>query len=224
MITMRSVTRRSLASLGVCAVTAAFTLPAMAQESPAHAHMGHVADGFGNTPDGEGLLPTAIAEAEVARQHAQLALRDTEDLAGMQRHAGHTLHALDPSKIDGGPGAGYGVVEAASGVVRHIEMAADHESASENIRTHATHVAAAAGNAAAHAEEGARVAERIMNAESASEAAELAEELATLTERLLDGYDADGDGRVGWQAPEGGLAQATQHMTLMKRGEGMTSG
>jgi len=65
MITMRSVTRRSLASLGVCAVTAAFTLPAMAQESPAHAHMGHVADGFGNTPDGEGLLPTAIAEAEV---------------------------------------------------------------------------------------------------------------------------------------------------------------
>ncbi|MDZ7778911.1 MAG: hypothetical protein U5R14_03100 [Gemmatimonadota bacterium] len=224
MTTVRSFSGRSSMALSLCAVVTVFAAPAVAQDSPAHAHMGHVADGFGNTPDGAGLLPTAIAEAEVARQHAELALRDTEDLGAMQRHAGHVLHALDPSRIQGGPGAGYGVVEGASGVVRHIEMAGEHESASENIKTHATHVATAAGSVVARAEEGATLAERIVNAGSAAQAAELLEELATLTERVLHGYDADGDGRIGWQEGEGGLAQAEQHMTLMKRGEGMSGG
>ena len=29
------------------------------------------------------------------------------------------------------------------------------------------------------------------------------------------------DAETGWQEGEGGLAQATQHLTLMKRGEGL---
>lgn len=195
-------------------------MPAAAQQSAAHAHMGHVADGFANTPDGAGLLPTALAEAAVARQHAELALRNTTELAAMQRHAGHVLHAVDPSRIEQGPGAGYGVVRAASGVVQHIEMAGSHETASENIQTHATHVATAARSAAERAERVASLAEQIMAATSAAEAADLLEELAGLTEQMVSGVDANGDGRIGWQEGEGGLAQAEQHITLMKRGEG----
>jgi hypothetical protein len=48
--------------------------------------------------------------------------------------------------------------------------------------------------------------------------------LARLTEEgmgLVRGRDIDGDGLVGWQAGEGGLRQAHQHLTLMKRGEGL---
>jgi hypothetical protein len=194
--------------------------PMAAQQSAAHAHMGHVADGFANTPDEAGLLPTAIAEAAVARQHAELALRNTTDLGAMQRHAGHVLHAVDPSRIEQGPGAGYGVVRATSGVVQHIEMAGSHETASENIRTHATHVATSARNAAERAERVATLAEEIMAATSADHAAHLLQELAELTEQMVSGVDADGDGRIGWQEGEGGLAQAEQHITLMKRGEG----
>ena len=50
--------------------------PALAQESASHRHMGHVLDGFGGTPEGQGLLPTAAAEAQVAATHAGLALRN----------------------------------------------------------------------------------------------------------------------------------------------------
>lgn len=195
-------------------------MPVGAQQSAAHAHMGHVADGFANTPDGAGLLPTALSEAAVARQHAELALRNTADLAAMQRHAGHVLHAVDPSRIEQGPGAGYGVVRAASGVVQHIEMAGSHETASENVRTHATHVATAARSAAERAELVASLAEQIMAATSADRAADLLRELAELTEHMVSGVDANGDGRIGWQEGEGGLAQAEQHLALMKRGEG----
>lgn len=197
------------------------TMPVTAQQqSAAHAHMGHVADGFANTPDGAGLLPTALAEAAVARQHAELALRNTSELGAMQRHAGHVLHAVDPSRIEQGPGAGYGVVRAASGVVQHIEMAGSHETASENVQMHATHVATAARTAAERAERVATLAEQIMAATSAADAADLLQELAELTEQMVSGVDANGDGRIGWQEGEGGLAQAEQHITLMKRGEG----
>ncbi|MEX0837078.1 MAG: hypothetical protein WD101_02010 [Gemmatimonadota bacterium] len=190
------------------------------QQSAAHAHMSHVADGFANTPDGAGLLPTALAEAAVARQHAELALRNTTELASMQRHAGHVLHAVDPSRIEQGPGAGYGVVRAASGVAQHIEMAGSHETASENVQLHATHVATAARTATERAERIASLAEEIMATTSADGAAGLLQELADLTEQMVSGVDANGDGRIGWQEGEGGLAQAEQHITLMKRGEG----
>lgn len=208
----------SLAALGIIVAAAA---PVAAQHSPAHAHMGHVADAFSNTPSGAGLLPTAQAEAEVARQHAMLALRNTEDLDAMKRHAGHVLHAIDPTRIEQGPGAGYGVVRAASGIVQHIEMAGAHETASENVATHATHVASSARNAVSRAEQIAGLADRVMAASSAADAAPLMEEIAELTERLVAGHDANGDGRIGWQEGEGGLEQAELHINLMKRGEGM---
>ena len=38
---------------------------------------------------------------------------------------------------------------------------------------------------------------------------------------LVAGRDLDRDGLVGWQGNEGGLRQAAQHMTLLKRGEGL---
>ena len=80
-----------------------FATDAAAQDSPAHAHMGHVADGFRGTPDGMGLLPAAIAEAEVAAMHAGLAARDLTSLDAMKRHTGHVQHAvemLSPAEVE----------------------------------------------------------------------------------------------------------------------------
>jgi len=210
------------AALTAALFTAAlgFSAPVHAQQSPAHAHMGHVADGFANTPDGAGLLPTALAEAAVARQHAELALRNTADLSSMQRHAGHVLHAVDPTQIEQGPGAGYGVLRASNGVIQHIEMAGAHETASDNIRTHSVHVATSARNTVGRAEQVAALAQEIMATTSVEHAAHLLHELAVLTAQLVEGVDANEDGRVGWQEGEGGLAQAEQHIELMKRGEG----
>jgi len=188
-------------------------------ESPAHAHMRHVADDFRGTPDGQGLLPTAAAEAAVAAQHAQLATRDRTDLAAMQRHAGHVLHALDPAQTEGGPGAGYGARKAADGTARHISLAAESSGATDNIRTHATHVSTAAKNAVTWSNEAIELVTQIREAETPEEAAALVDQLVTLTDAIVNGRDANGDGRIGWQEGEGGLAQATTHMGLMRAGE-----
>ena len=190
----------------------------------AHAHIGHVMHAFGPAPDGQGLLPTARQEAEIAIQHAAFAARDLFDLAAMQLHSRHVLHAVDPTAIESGPGLGFGAKRAAEGVVQHIEMAADSEGASDNVRTHAVHVAAAARTVAARAEEIAALAARIQAASNYDEAGSLVRQLQTLTEELLSGRDADGDGRIGWQEGEGGLDHAQQHMGLMMRGEGLEGG
>lgn len=207
------------------AVVAAVLSPAVgleAQEgSPAHAHIGHVLDGFGATPDGEGLLPAARAEAEIAATHARLAAGDPTNLEGMRTHARHVLHAVDPGEADGGPGRGFGVRQAAEGIARHIELAAESEGASDNVRTHAAHVAAAARSVADRAREIVEVVGRIEDAYDYTEAGEHVRRLRTLVEDLETGTDADGDGQASWREGEGGLQHVEQHMQLMARGEGL---
>lgn len=207
-------------SLTVSVAVLASPLSAQAG-SAAHAHLGHVAEAFGPAPNGQGLLPTAQAEAQVAIQHAALAARDLFDVAAMQLHSRHVLHAVDPSAIDGGPGLGFGVLRAAEGVAQHIGMAAQAEGASDNVKLHSTHVAASSRTVVARAEEIAALVGRIQAASTYDEAGGLVRQLQTLTQQLVSGQDADGDGRIGWQAGEGGLEQAELHMGLMLQGEGL---
>jgi len=190
-------------------------------QNPVHIHIGHAADAFRGTPDGMGLLPTALAEAEVAHQHATLASRDPSSLEGIQRHMAHVIHALDPARVEGGPGLGYGVIPASDGAARHTGFAAASEGASDAVKTHATHVATAARSAMTHAEQAIERAEAIQAAERAEDAAEMLVELTALTDAILNGTDTDGNGRIGWQEGEGGLAQATRHMGLIKQAEGI---
>ena len=220
--TMRVITVNRLAvSFAVVALAFGFSSVAAAQSTAGHVHIGHVMDGFGNTPEGQGLLPTAIAEAEIAAQHAALAAGSTDNLEGMKRHAGHVLHAVDPGEADSGPGLGYGVKPAAAGVARHIELAAGTDGASGNITTHATHVATSANNTVQRADELIALAKQIQAATAVADAAAVAERLDALAAQLVAGHDADGDGRIGWQEGEGGLQQAEQHANLMKKGEGL---
>lgn len=212
---------RHVVAIAAVAMMAGIPSVVLAQANPVHSHIGHASDAFRGTPDGMGLLPTAVAEAEIAHQHATLAGRDPTSLEGMQRHMAHVIHALDPSVEESGPGNGYGVVAAAEGAARHTELAAASAGASDGVKTHATHVATAARSAGTNAEAAIEVAESIQEAEDAEAAATLLAELTALTDAILNGTDADGDGRVGWQEGEGGLAQAATHMGLLKRGEGL---
>jgi len=191
------------------------------QGTAGHNHIGHVMDKWNDTPDMVGLLPAAIAEARIAAQHASLAAKDPSDLAAMQRHTAHVLHAVDPTQIENGPGQGYGVKQAAEGAAKHIMAAANSDGASDAIKTHATHVSTSAQNSATRADEIVALAKRIAMASSASAASSLVAELNTLAQQLLSGNDANGDGRTGWQEGEGGLEVAETHANLMKKAEGL---
>ena len=183
-------------------------------------HMGHVTTSFQGTPMEQGLLPTAVAEAKIAAQHAALAMKSEGSLDGMKLHAGHVIHALDPSIELKGPGLNFGVKRAAMGVAQHIQLAAKVPSASKNVMTHAMHVAASAGNVVKRTDEMVAVAQQIRAATTAGEAAPHVAHLNMLAQQLYAGLDANKDGQVSWQTGEGGLQQAEIHMQLMIKGEG----
>jgi hypothetical protein len=209
---------RTIVWLGAAA-SLAVAGPAAARQ--AHAHIGHVADSWGDTPDEAGLLPTAVAEAEIAAQHAGLAVFQPDDLASIKLHIGHVLNAVDPSVEPSGPGKGYGVLKAARGVVTHINLAASAPDASDNVKLHANHVATSATNVVHWAERIVELCGEIKATDDAGRAAELAREVQALTDAIVHGRDDNGDGNISWGENEGGLEQATFHLNLLKRGEGM---
>lgn len=185
----------------------------------AHVHMGHVTKAWKDTPKKMGLLPTAIAEAKIAIQHAGFAAKKPNDLGWMKTHIKHVLHAVDASAIAKGPGLGYGVKKAALGVAKHIGFAAKAGEATKNVKTHSVHVATTAANTVTRANEIAALAKKVDAATSTAEAAKLVRKIRVLSKRLLDGRDANGDGKITWKAGEGGLLEAQKHMGFMRKGE-----
>ena len=184
-------------------------------------HIGHVVNAFGDTPNGQGLLPTALAEARVAVQHAALAARNPANLDAMKLHAGHVLNAVDPAIMPMGPGLGYGVKRAAAGIAMHIDLAAKAPGASPNVVAHANHVATSARNTVARSDQVVTLAKQIQAATSAADAAALVNQLVSLTAQLTAGFDANGDGKITWQDGEGGLQHVQEHVKLMLAGEGL---
>lgn len=186
---------------------------------PVGVHIGHIVNAFAEAPMGMGLLPTAMAEARVAIQHASLAARNTANLDAMKLHAGHVINAIDPTIEPKGPGLGYGVKKAAEGIATHIELAAKAPGASKNVMMHAEHVAAAARNSVQRSDQIVAVAKQIETATTAADAAALVSQLVSLTNELVAGKDINADGRVGMEPGEGGLQQCDQHIKLLLAGE-----
>ncbi len=206
-------------ALGVAVLAGA---PALAGDgSAAHTHIGHVMTGWNDTPDKAGLLPTAIAEAMIADKHAGLAVAKLVDLEYMQTHTLHVLHALDPTAIASGPGLGYGVLKATTGAAKHIGFAAGGDGASDAVKLHATHVAASANNTVDRVGLILIEIKQVGAAKTALQANHHVVKIRELAAQLLEGYDADGNGKVSWKTGEGGLSTAEQHMGFMLKAEGM---
>lgn len=201
---------------------AVVSAPALAQApNMAHTHIGHVMTSFGDTPDKAGLLPTTMAEAATAAQHAGLGAKATTNLMAMQLHAGHVIQCIDPTIVAMGPCKGYGVKKGATAAMNHVGLAAKVETASAGVKTHSTHVSTSLDNTIKRADEAVATAQKIRAATTAEQAAPLAADLQRMTAELTSGVDANKDGAVGWQAGEGGLQQADQHMHLMMKGEAL---
>jgi len=194
-----------------------------AQEG-AHAHILQVVNPEAASVAELGFLRQALGEAGTAAEYASFAAGGQQrpgDLQAMKTHAGNVLHALDPARMDGGPGLGFGLLEASRQTIAHVQMAADAPDATDNLRTHATHVVSCMRSTLARAHKMLEITERILTRESAEEADQLAGELNALAFQLRHGVDADGDGRITWREGEGGLYVAQEHMQLLLKGEGI---
>lgn len=189
--------------------------------NPAHNHIGHVMTSWKDTPNMQGFLPTAVADAKVAATHAGLAAKALDNLDSMKLHAGHVLNALDPSIEMKGPGSGYGVKRAATGAMQHVGFAAKAPGASAAVTTHTEHVSASLGNVVQWTDQAIATAQKIRAATMASEAVPLVTDLVNQTNSIANGMDANKDGKTGWQTGEGGLAQAQMHMGFMMKAEGL---
>jgi hypothetical protein len=81
-------------------------------------------------------------------------------------------------------------------------------------------VTTAATNVVTMADDVVAVAQKIRMSTSQEEAQKLAAEMQTKAEQLTTGVDADKNGQISWNKPEGGLNQAQQHMNFMKAAAG----
>jgi hypothetical protein len=187
----------------------------------AHGHIGHVMSAWDDTPNNAGLLPTALAEADVAREHAGFAAQKLDNLSWMRTHAGHVLHAVAPDRISSGPGLGYGVIRASEGVLKHIDFASRTEDASDNVKHHAEHVGAAASNTVLRANEIVVLVSNIQSNNDVAAVAAMVRHMAAVAEQLRAGKDLDSDGEVQWDNGEGGLDTAVIHMEFMMKGENL---
>lgn len=213
---MRRAPRYPLVALVLLSIAAVAAQGVAGQENPIQTHIGHVADAFEGTPQGQGLLPTARAEADLALSHLGLAAADPTNLETIKLHVSHAQHAIDPTVVTSGPGLGYGVKQAAENIVRHIGLVRDTESASARVKMYARGVVACAQNVVDRAGEFARLAERVRDATTAADAAPLLEQLTTLANQIISGRDANNDNGIGARRGEGGLEQARQSLAVLE--------
>jgi len=196
---------------GVVAGYAKLPVPA----GPVGVHIGHVVNGFAEAPQLMGLLPATMAEARIAIAHATLASRQPTNLEYMKTHAGHVINALDPTIVTAGPGLQYGVKRAANGVITHMELAAKSEGATPGVTVHAQHIETCARNTITRADQLILLAQKVIASTNAADAAAIVTQMVSLAEQLIEGADANNDGRITWEPGEGGLRHADEHAKLM---------
>ncbi len=181
------------------------------QAYPPHLHILHLMTNWRDTPGGVGLLIAALSDAKTAVAHSELAARSPTNLASMKTHAGHVLHALDPTIEAKGPASGYGVTRATAGASQHLQLAVKSEGASARVKERAVRVATCLTNAARWAAQAVDLAEQVQMASNPADATEHVTAMLVATRQLLDGAGPN----------QGGLAQAHAEMLLMLKDEGL---
>ncbi|MEA3247194.1 MAG: hypothetical protein U9Q74_13665 [Gemmatimonadota bacterium] len=182
---------------------------------PVGVEIGFIVNAAPDTPNKQGLLAVAMTEARTAIQHAQLASRQPTNVAYMKTHIGHVVNAIDPAIVGAGPGTGYGLKKAASGIAEHLEKAAAAREATGPQLAHAGHALASTQNVLERAQHIVELAERLQATSDPAVAAGIVSQVVSLADQLVAGADANGDGRITWEKGEGGLQQVDDHIKLL---------
>ena len=168
-----------------------------------HSHIGHVMTAWRDTPGTVGLLTVALSDTRVAAAHALLTSKSAS-LDDLKLHAGHVVHALDPTVEPKGPASGYGAKKAVAGALQHVGFAAAAEGATSGVKSQAAVVTATLNEANGAIDRAVAAAQNIRSAASPAEGAALARDLPALI------------GEVS-----AGLEKAHEQMRAMMKAEGL---
>lgn len=173
----------------------------------AHVHLGHAITGVHVTPNQEGYMLLAEEQAQQANDLAELA-GQAETLETIQAAIARVVEVTTSPEQ-------FGLQQSLMLAANHISFAAMSEDASLNIQKFAP----------AFANEIARVVERceligllgqdVQATASLDEALTLAAEIRELAAENVRGEDADGDGVVGGEPAEFGMAQLRKQLETM---------
>lgn len=210
------------------AAEAPATAPAATKAPPAKpgevvGYMTRIMQEASGTPQGLGLLPTAEGEAQAALKYSAALSTQPDKLDWMHDQAAYLLHTLDPST--GKPGdseLGYGLIPAIKGIITNGGLIAGSSDATETIRAQARQVVASAENALERSVKLKLLAEAILNARDAKSAAAYARTATTDAPKIVDGADANGDGRLAPDGSEGGLTAIGGVMVSMGEAKGLS--
>ena len=172
-----------------------------------------------DTPDKQGLLYTAMVEAEVAAQYAGRALA-AEDPTLMRSALGEVLFAIDPAAapaweaktsgiVRGWAGTGYGLRRAATGMAGEIRAAAAEDDASAALAEYGPPAARCADNALERADQLVLLSREALDG-AAIQSQPLLRQIQELADRLSHG--AGGPVEVAAGDLECGLQQALRYL------------
>ena len=202
-------------------------LPETAIPPEAQLHLAHLVESFPDAPGEASLLKIAMLEGEIAAAWVRVAGVDTLDVNRMIAAMTHVIHAIDPTEVRSGNGMGYGFRRAAKNVQTHADMLqlAVPDTLSPAIAFHVPFVSHAAYIAQARADDVITLARQVQSARDVNSTIPLIKRLAEAIRAMMYGEDVDGDGRIGRNEAEVGLAQAVYHLSLVYRmaGEEMPS-
>jgi len=194
-------------------------LPETAIPPEAQLHLAHLVESFPDAPGGASLLKIAMLEGEIAAAWVRVAGVDTLDINRMIEAMTHVIHAIDPTEVRSGNGMGYGFRRAAENVQTQADMLrmAVPDTLSPAIAFHVPFVIHAAYIAQARADDVITLARQVQSARDVNSTIPLVKKLAEAIRAMMYGEDVDGDGRIGRNEAEVGIAQAAYHLSLVYR-------
>jgi hypothetical protein len=156
-----------------------------------------------DAPGKQGLLYTAMVEAEVANQYATYALANRDDAERVRGSVGEILYALDPALapdwsaketgiVPMWAGKGYGLLRALDGMQEEIEDAGGRTAQSELTPS----LLECLDNTERRAEELATLGRRVLD-DNAVQSEALLEQVFVLAKALNEGAEIEGTGGCG---------------------------
>jgi hypothetical protein len=180
-----------------------------------HVHIGHTLLGWVTTPNKQGLFVVAEKRAQDAHALAKEAANTINSLDQIKTSANLILQEVNPAQGADNSKPLYGVKQALKGSINHMIFAATSDDTTSNVKNFIKEFETNATAILDRCDLITELGKEINATSSLEDAAVFAAEILTLTGANISGIDADGDGVVGSDPNDYGLAQLRRDIENM---------